>query len=738
MASAAANDSAWNDADGIETKSWHSLPVLLQYWNALWRHRLLVATTFGACILIGALATALATPQYTASADIEISREQERVTNLDGLQSDRAGQSQEFYSTQYELLKARTLAERVTRNLGLARSPQFFEAHGTTIEAGAPAFAGGAGLSAAELQNREKRAIALLLSRINISPVRGSALVKISYESGDPAWSARLANAWANQFIQASLDRRFESTAEARKFLEGRLDGLRKRLDNSEQQLVNYAVRNNLVTVQSGKTANDPSQTITEVDLANLNQKLSDAVAARIDAEAKAHALAVKHENPETIENTAINNLRQKRAEVAGELSAMLVQFDPEYPPAQALQEQINALDRSIAAERSRVGSSANAELEAAQRRENQLRAQVDSLLGSLVREERSGIQFGILKREVDTNRELYDGLLQRFKEIGVAGVGANNIAIVDPAIPPSAPSSPNLMLNLLLAAIAGLALATAIVLVLENLDQGIRDPAIVPATFGVPLLGVIPEASIEDVRAEVLDRKSELAEAYSTVQSNVALSTEHGTPSVLMFTSTDKAEGKSTSAFALATGLARAGKRVVLVDADMRLPTLGAFIGNREAGGLSTYLSGDDRLDGIIQETGLGGLFAITSGPIPPSAPELLGGHRLDLLTNELKNRFDHVIYDSPPMLGLADALLLSRVADGIIYVSEADRGAVRVIAETINRLRTAKGHLIGLILTKYSARRSGYGYAYGSPYSYRYGNSEPGEADRSAAAVI
>ena len=262
----------------------HRVPILLQYWDILWRRRLIVLGALGLSLLAGAIATGMATPIYTAVTKIEISREQARVTNVEGLESERAGQTQEFYSTQYELLRSRTLAERVVRKLGLARSNEFFALHGADVEGGGSS-AAKVGLSPADAKAREQRAVALVQANVEVQPVRGSALVTIAYSSPDPVWSSRIANTWASEFIQNSLDRRFASTAEARAFLEKRLQDLRLRLDQSERELVDYAVSRNIITLKEAKGeggATQIVQTLTGADLEALNQQLAEATVDRV------------------------------------------------------------------------------------------------------------------------------------------------------------------------------------------------------------------------------------------------------------------------------------------------------------------------------------------------------------------------------------------------------------------------------------------------------------------------
>lgn len=714
-----------NGADPGYDGSAFGVPIILQYWNIFWRRRWLVLFIILGALFLGGVYISLATPQFSSEARLEISRQQAQVTNVRGIEAERTGQDLEFYASQHQLLAARSLAERVVRTLRLAQSEEFYAAHGQELNSGGLGTVAAQNMSAAQLKKMEDRAVRLLRRNMNIEPVRGSSLVDVRYVSADPSLSARIANTWAEQFIQASMDRRYASTAEARRFLEGRLTDLRERLDRSERELVNFAVARNIVTLtetQDGEGNTRSSETLTSSSLRDLNERLSQATADRIRFQNILAAMSSHRDNTGTLTNNAVNALRERRAEVAANLEAMLVQFEPAYPPAQALRRQLATIDAAIADEQRRNTSAAAADYRAAAGQESALRAQVDQLVSRLSQQERDGIQYTILQREVDTNRQLYDALLQRYKEIGVAGVSANNIAIVDRAIPAEQPSSPRVLLILFLAGLVGLGAAVLIAILLENLDEGVRDPTAVSQQLSVPVLGVIPDNDEEDVRAVIQDPKSDLSEAYSTMRSTLSFSTDHGVPATMMVTSTSEAEGKSTTAYATAIVLARSGKRVLLVDADMRLPTLDRYLGMKGIPGLSNYLAGDDNLASLIVETGQTNVWALTGGPIPPSAADLLGSDRLEQLIKVLEQQFDHVIVDCPPMLGLADTILISRAVEGVVYVIETSRVSVRGINTAINRLKAAKARVFGVVLTKYSTARSGYGYGYGYGYGDRY----------------
>lgn len=700
-------------------------PLLLQYWNVVVRWKWAIGGIIVAVLGIGLIATLLAAPQYTAVSRVEISREQKKITNVEGLETSAGGRDLEFYQTQYSLLQARSLAERVVRSLRLATDEQFFDAHGVSLEGLFAGQSGGA-LDAVELRRREKLAADLLLDNVSIAPIRGSSLVDIKYTSGSPKYAADIANAWTQQFILQSMDRRFASTADARKFLEGRLADLRVRVETSERDLVNYAARKNIIALSKSKGADgrtEVDRTLVSSDLEALNAALIAATSDRIAAEGRARQQG-EGANSDALGNAAISQLRQKRAEVAADYAKMLVKFEPGYPAAKELAEQLRVLEASIAREVARVSSSRGAEYSAAVQREAELRRRVEELKAGLNRQRQDSIQYNIYQREADTNRELYDGLLQRYKEIGVAGVGANNIAVVDAAKVPDRPSAPNLVLNIALSLVAGIGLAAVATFALDQIDEGLRDPTQVEPLLGVPLLGSVPVVESGDAHGQLQDLKSEVSESYLSIRSNLAFSTDHGVPKSIMVTSTRAAEGKSTTSFALATVLGRTGKSVLLVDADMRSPSMHSFVGQANAAGLSNILAGEDDWQKLLQPTPIRGLTLLSSGPMPPSAAELLSNDRMLTLVKRLTEQFDHVVVDAPPVLGLADAPLLAQAAEGCVFVVEADGVAVRGIKGSLARLQAARASILGVVLTKLKRRHAGYGYGYG--YGYDYGSED------------
>lgn len=701
---------------------------VLQYWAIVRRHLVLIAATIAASLVLGLVLTLLVTPSYTATARIAIEREAANVTNVEGLQPEQNQQNMEFYQTQYSLLNARSLAERVVAALKLTQDKSFVATHG--LQPGLFSLERTGQTASSEARRIEAEAAEALLDNVTITPVRGSALVDVSYDSTSPALAARISNAWVQQFVSQSTDRRFASTADARRFLEERLEALRVRLEQSERDLVGYAEQRKIVRLAEIRSADgrtDTSRTLLGAEIEALNAELVSATARRVDTESQVDAVSGGASNSDTLANVAINRLRESRAEKTAQYAELMERFDPDYPQARALRRQITALDQAVGREEQRVRGVATTVYQAALQRENMLREKVEKLLGDLSGQNRATIQYNIYQREVDTNRQLYDGLLQRYKEIGVAGVGTNNIAIVDRAIVPMVRSSPKLSLNMLIALVAGIALAAAAVFVLENLDQRLRMPDEVSRSLGVPLLGAIPIAESADLMGLIKDPKSRINEAYMALQTNLSFATDHGFPRSISVTSSIPSEGKSTSSFALARSLSRMGKRVILVDIDLRRPSLAKLLGLDPSKGVSNYLAGEYEWASLVHPAAVDRLSVMTSGPIPPSAAELLSGPRLEQLVQQLLGQFDHVVLDSPPLLGLADAPLIAGAVEGTILIVEAERVPTKVACNAISRLKSANARIFGAVLTRYRPARNGSGYDY-DYYHYAYRDETQG----------
>ena len=706
------------------------MSVLRRYLRIAVRWRYVILGAVGACFLVGLIVTLLMTPQYTATATIEISREASQVTNFQGIERETSVADQEFYQTQYGLLQSRSLSERVATQLRLVDDPKFYEQFGVSRDEPAFQLVNGR-YPAAGRAFRLRVAGEILRKHLSVVPTRLSRLVEIRFTSPDPQFSAMVTNAWADAFINTNLERKVQATSYGRNLLQRQLAQQKERLDESQRQLVAYASRERIINLpaQQNGDGTTSERSIVADDLASLNNALSQAIAERIAAEARYRESGRAGASSEALRNQAINLLRQRRAELAAEYQKLMVQFEPGYPAARALKSQIDQLDRSITNEERRVSGSIATDYRGAVERERALQARVEQLKGSYLDLRRRSIQYNIFQQEVDTNRALYEGLLQRFKEIGVAGgVGVNNVSVVDPADVPQRPSSPRLLINLAIALLAGLGLGGILAFALEQMDEAIADPAEVERRLGLPLLGSVPKVEGVTPREALLDRKSDLVDAYLAVQTNLAFTTEHGVPRSLSVTSTRPAEGKSTTALALATMLARSGKRVVLVDGDMRSPSIHHLGGVSNDRGLSNFLAGEDDVMPLLFEMQDLGLTAMSAGPPPPNAAELLTGNRLSLLIDRLHEQFEHVVIDSPPVMGLADAPLIASRVEGVVYAVESHGIRSTLVKTALARLASANAHIFGGVLTKFDAGKAHYGSGY--EYGYGYGRDPAAKA--------
>ncbi|MBU7589322.1 MAG: hypothetical protein KAF42_08940, partial [Sphingopyxis terrae] len=526
------------DIPPAATDTGATIPPLLHYWRIFIQRRWIILAIVCSTLIAAIIYTLLSTKLYTATTRIEVAREEAKVTNVQSVQADVSNDDLEFYQTQYSLLEARSLAERVARELKLARNKEFIKNENIRLS-GIDFFSDvdPAELTRKQQEELEAKIVKALRNRLSISPIRQSSLIDISYTSNDRELAALIANTWAKQFIASNLDRRFASTADARQFLQKRIDELRELLERSERSLVGYSADKEIIALTSEEGNDGRTRTLKTLASANLealNNALAEATAARVEAESAAKQSGI---NTATLTNLALNGMREKRAQVASDYARILVQFEPDYPGAKALKSQIDALDRSIAAEERRILSSSNTTYRQALQRENDLRVRVNALKAKLIDQQRAGIQLNIIQRDVDTYRQLYDGLLQRYKEIGVAGVGQNNISVIDRAKVPDKPSRPSMPINLALGLLAGLLLSGGVIFALEQIDDSIQDPSDVSRRLGLPLLGTVPAQDEGSLRDDIRDPKTDISEAILSLQTNLSFLTDHGVPRSFMLT---------------------------------------------------------------------------------------------------------------------------------------------------------------------------------------------------------
>jgi capsular exopolysaccharide synthesis family protein len=437
---------------------------------------------------------------------------------------------------------------------------------------------------------------------------------------------------------------------------------------------------------------------------------------------------------PQMLESESIAEKRAKKADLAANYQEQLAFFKPAYPEMVKLQAQMDELDRQIGEEISLIRASVEAEYKTAVAEEQSLTERLDALKEEFTDFRNRNIQYTILQREVDTNRTLYDGLLQRYKEIGVAGgVGTNNVAVVDRAEVPGGPFTPNLRRNLMMSLMLGLVLGVGAAFAREQLDDTFKSPEDIEENLGVPLLGVVPLAkSEEDHQLQLEDPRSALSEAYRSLRTALQFSTSSGVPRTLLVTSARATEGKSTTALTLARNYAELGMKVLLIDADLRKPTLHKKLPGSDPGvGLTNCLASEVVTPQVFQKTATRGLTFMPSGPLPPNPAELLAGPKMISLLAVAAEQFDLVILDGPPVAGLADGPLLSSMAAGTLFVIDGGSTRRNAAKGALKRLHFARGQVVGAVINKLTVGGFGYGYGYGY-HGYGYGDTDYYGQDR------
>jgi capsular exopolysaccharide synthesis family protein len=675
-----------------------------------WRSLIAGAVIVG--LVGGILVSLLMRPMYRASVTLEANPPTFAVTNDPGKDQQQVagGDTFDFVATQVGLLRSQSVAERAAQELNLANNPDVVPQN---IDAA----------------NRLKVATGVISSNLKVIPPEQGELIKFTYDASSPQLAASVANAVADGFINTAIQRRYESSAYARNFLERQINKTRGDLEHSERALVAYAQAQGIINTggtDGQQASGGDTNSLQGESLIKLNEALAEATARRVAAEGAYRQSLTS--GPTADVTTSTIQLQQRLAEVQADYQQKRTFMKPDHPEMVSLRSQINELQRQIAREQAQVASGHSnallADYRAAQSAENALKARVAQLKGAVLNLRGRSIQYTILQREVDTNRALYDALLQRYKQIGVAGgIGIAPVSIVDRADPPGAPFRPNLLLNLIFGSLAGLIAGLAGAIGLEFINDTIKSREDVRKKLALPCLGAVPRTVAKNSFVEDLKNPtSMISEAYSAIVAALGFSTESGMPKVLLLTSTRSGEGKSSSALALAENFARRGKSVLLIDSDLRKP---AFKSGNDKIGLSKLLTTDESLDDHIIETEQEKLWLLPSGPVPPNPADLLSTGRIRKIIAEGRERFDLVVIDGPPTLGLADAPMLGAAAENVVFVIESGKTRTRGAIEALNRLEATGTHILGAMLTKASEAGASYGYGnYG--YGYGYGKGK------------
>jgi polysaccharide biosynthesis transport protein len=719
------------------------------------KYRWLILAICAVALAVGFIQTFTSTPIYQAAVTIQIDQQAPKVVKMDVPQDRAATDSTRFYQTEYDLLKSRSLAERVVKDLDLAAASEFLNPPSTSawgklrnlIFPSAKTATEGQRNTATEdkgnFEQRKAAATSMVQSGLSVAPVPRSSLVRLSFDSPSRNWAQQIADGVAESYVASNLERRYGASAYARTFLKERLEEIKLKLEESEKALVAYAEEKELISDVKSSIKEEKGTSLTDSDLAALNAALQKVTTERISAQnlwQQANESKDFDGLPQISDDSAIRTLRQQRAVLMAEYQNKLSTFKPAYPDMLRLKAQIDQIGTEIKSAADVIKQSLRARYEAALQQEVLLKKKMDETKRGVLDTRNKEIQFNILKREADTNRSLYDGLLQQYKDVGVAGaVGTNNVAIIDRAQLPGGPFKPDLRKNLLNSVLMGLLAAGLAIALFELLNDTFKSPEEIEEHLGLAVLGIIP-FSHGNVLSD-LSGSSAVGEAFRSFRTALQFSTDQGAPKSVVVTSAQPGEGKSTTAFALAANFAQLGMKVLLIDADLRNPSQHRNLKCGNEAGLANYLAGSVMPGAIFRTTDVEGLYFMASGPLPPNPAELLAGPKMMSLLSTAGEKVDTVIVDAPPVMGLADAPLLASMASGtLLVISPADtrRGVVKT---ALKRLYLARARMVGAVMNKCDLRSNNgyaYGYGYGSGQAalayYGYGQkNKPPEVEHS-----
>lgn len=661
---------------------------------------------------------------YLSSVLIEVKQQERNVIDVSEVEDVRVDRF--WLSTQIELLQSEALAERVINQLQLLRDPYFI----------GPAPDGAAPLSA---EQRRKIAVARFRQSTTVSPVGVSLLIRISFEHSSPNRAAQIANAIAEAHIDTNLSRKVDSTQYARTFLEEQLASSLNSLQDAERALATYAADNDILIVGGGTEATDAGGTLNVSALVELDQKLTAAGVERSAAQTAWQQAQNNEFRAEILKSSTINTLSERVVDLQSEYNEKLAIYKPQFPEMVRLSSQIDLLEAEIADQKSSIVAAQREFYEQAylqaRAREADLRQRVSDISASVSDTRAKSIDYNILRRQVQTERAQYESLLQRFGEIGLSDdLGSDLVQIVDRATPNTTPYKPNRKRAVLIAAVASAMFAAGLIFLLDIFDDKIKSPEDVRKRLGLPILGVIGRmGEDEDPLTELANPRSDIAEAYASICTNLQFSASDRRIQVIQVTSTRPAEGKSVSSTGLALRFAGLGKRVLLIDADMRRPT---FTTPSAIGGLAGVLAGLSSLDEAVKSTEHENLFLLSSGRNVPNPSEILGGDKLSALIESAREYFDYIVIDTPPVLGLADAPSIGARVDGTVVVVQSALLRTPSIRASIERLRGSGSRVLGVVLTKYTRSAAG-GYGY-YDYSYAYGSGSTTYSNKPAKRLF
>lgn len=705
------------------------------------QYRWLIVTMAVAGLVAGLTVTMMQTPKYQATSQLEVLVPSAKVFQDIEVVSENS--DLRAFQTAREKLKSRALAQRVVFQLGLSEKPDFL--FPTPSFSLANIFYRAFGISKSPSieektpEQREAIAIDRILNDLTVNLVTNTSLLSITFVDQKPKYASDIANQVAQSFIDQRLDQTSETSDLARQFIQDQVLQVKQKLQKSEEELVAYAK-------DAGITVTGDDKSLISSNIEALNAALAAAIQDRLDASRvvdqidKGRGASLS----QVLESKGLQALSEKLADLTGQYQQKLGIMKPGFPEMQQLQSQIKELQRVYTNGVLAITDSLRLRYQQAQNKEEDLKAKLAEMEKQQVEFNDKNIQYTILKREVDSNRSQYDSLVAKLNEVGVSSeLKTQSAAIVDFAVEPDRPYSPRLSINLVVALVLFLAFGASTIYVIELLNNTFTNPEQIEKELGLAILGILPLVDDRELVANISDQKSGLSEAYRSLRTSLQFSGAEGAPRSLLVTSSEPSEGKSTTSFKLGQDFAALGARVLLVDGDLRKPNLHRLFGLDNTIGLSNLLTNTVRkedLASIFRSTKYPNVTVLTSGTIPPNPADLLSSPKMALIVTNLGKRFDLVIIDAPPVVGLSDSPILSRLAEGTLMVISTNQVTRKSAKTALKRLRAAGANVVGAAMSKFAVNKFDYNYAYKymNYQYYNYGTSTPkieGRVDDGAA---
>lgn len=693
------------EEDGID-------PLKILWYVVHYRWLIITFLTLG--LVAGSIYTYTRTPLYRASATVEILSSGAKV--LQDLQAVAQSTDWRAYETARLKVASRAVAQRVVYELDLADKPDFLAPRPSFSLVNLVDKAMGKDnridLGALSPQQRQNMAIGRVLGGLSADLVKDSSLMSIHYSHPDPKYAASVVNQVARSFINQDIDRASEKSDLARQFIQQQVQETKVKLQASEKALVDYANKEGITL-----TGNDAS--LIADNIANLNAALAAAIEKRVAAERFHDQVAAGNAAtlPEVFQSAPIQETESKIAELKASYREKLNRLKPGFPEMRQIQLQIAELQKQVKKQIDAIAQGVETRYQQAKDTETALKKELADLERQQQAFQKKYIQYTILKRDVDSNRTQYDSLIAKLNEVGVGSqLKTTNASIVDLAVPPGGPYYPRLSRFLLMAlAFAGV-LAAGLIYLLELMNNNFTLPDQIESELRLPVLGIIPVPAKTSVMEAFDDNKSALSEAYRTLRTSLQFTGTENEMRTLLVTSSDQGEGKSTTSYKLAKDFAALGRRVLVIDADLRKPQVHRLFKTANAMGLSNLLSNVVRSGGpsIFQGTDDPKITILPAGTIPPNPVELLSSARMGMVLHYCAKRYDLVIIDGPPVMGLSDAPILSRIADATVMVIASGQVSRRAVKAALARLKSASANVVGAAFTKFSIDTLDYNYAH------------------------